>query len=245
SLHPFFTHQLTQKTSLGRQKIKVAKIEINNHLQVTFSKRRYGLFRKASELCTLCGVEIAITVFSPAGKAFSFGHPSVDTVVDRYLSGSEGGGDARGALPPSGNTRDFNRQFSDACKELEEEKKRRDVIEEAKMAEGYAGSGGDSWWWDEAMDGMALDELAEYGAALEELMKNVTMRADDLMLLQSSNSLPAPPPVAAAAAGGITFHNSDMEAAGDESLLIQNQLSNCFDYENYISFPNGFGNPQL
>ncbi|KAF7127889.1 hypothetical protein RHSIM_Rhsim11G0149200 [Rhododendron simsii] len=51
---------MAKKPSMGRQKIKIAKIEIKNHLQVTFSKRRSGLFKKASELCTLCGVEIAI-----------------------------------------------------------------------------------------------------------------------------------------------------------------------------------------
>ncbi|RAL52109.1 hypothetical protein DM860_014936 [Cuscuta australis] len=75
-----------KKASLGRQKIKMAKIEVKNHLQVTFSKRRSGLFKKASELCTLCGVEIAIIVFSPAGKVFSFGHPHVESIIDRFLS---------------------------------------------------------------------------------------------------------------------------------------------------------------
>ncbi|PHT65082.1 Agamous-like MADS-box protein AGL62 [Capsicum annuum] len=73
-------------SSMGRQKIKIAKIEVKNHLQVTFSKRRSGLFKKASELCTLCGVEIAIIVFSPARKVFSFGHPNVESLIDRFLS---------------------------------------------------------------------------------------------------------------------------------------------------------------
>ncbi|MCI49890.1 MADS-box transcription factor, partial [Trifolium medium] len=27
-----------------------------------------------------------LVVFSPSGKAFSFGHPNVDTMIDRYLS---------------------------------------------------------------------------------------------------------------------------------------------------------------
>ncbi|KAF5746121.1 putative Triacylglycerol lipase 2 precursor [Tripterygium wilfordii] len=75
-----------KKQSLGRQKIAIAKIPKKNHLQVTFSKRRAGLFKKASELCTLCGVEIAIIVFSPANKAFSFGHPEVESIMDRFLS---------------------------------------------------------------------------------------------------------------------------------------------------------------
>nr|XP_009768032.1 PREDICTED: agamous-like MADS-box protein AGL62 [Nicotiana sylvestris] len=53
---------------------------------ILISKRRSGLFKKASELCTLCGVEIAIIVYSPARKVFSFGHPNVESIVDRFLS---------------------------------------------------------------------------------------------------------------------------------------------------------------
>ncbi|WMV51111.1 hypothetical protein MTR67_044496 [Solanum verrucosum] len=57
------------KPNMGRQMIKIAKIDVNNHLQVTFSKRCSGLFKKAGELCTLCGVEIAIIIFSHSRKA--------------------------------------------------------------------------------------------------------------------------------------------------------------------------------
>ncbi|KAL3638511.1 hypothetical protein CASFOL_017882 [Castilleja foliolosa] len=211
-----------KKTTQGRKKIEIKKIENLSNRQVTFSKRRVGLFKKASELCILSGAEIAIIVHSLGKRVFSFGHPTVDAVVDRFLSG----GDASGAHTPVGNTRDLNRQFSDACKELEAEKKRRDMIEEAKIAEGYSV---ESCWWDEVVDGMGLDELEQYGAALEELMKNVAMRANDLMLLKGSNSLPALPPVEV-----------------DESVLIQNQMNGCFDnYENIIGFSNGFGHPQV
>ncbi|KAK4721464.1 hypothetical protein R3W88_011697 [Solanum pinnatisectum] len=55
------------------------------NLGVTSSKRRVGLFKKASELCMLCGAEIAIVIFSQDGKVFSFGHPSMDTLVERFL----------------------------------------------------------------------------------------------------------------------------------------------------------------
>lgn len=70
----------------GRGKVEMKKMEKESNLLVTFSKRRSGLFKKANEICTLCGVECAVVVFSPAGKVFSFGHPSVNTVVDKYLS---------------------------------------------------------------------------------------------------------------------------------------------------------------
>jgi len=74
------------KKGQGRQKVEMKKMSNESNLQVTFSKRRSGLFKKASELCTLCGAYIALIVFSPSDKVFSFGHPDVYTVIDRYLS---------------------------------------------------------------------------------------------------------------------------------------------------------------
>ncbi|CAA6666693.1 unnamed protein product [Spirodela intermedia] len=69
----------------GRRKIEIRKLESNDARQVTFSKRRSGLFKKVAELCVLCGAQAAAVVFSPGGKPFSFGHPSVDLLLDRFL----------------------------------------------------------------------------------------------------------------------------------------------------------------
>ncbi|XP_073045500.1 agamous-like MADS-box protein AGL62 [Primulina eburnea] len=66
----------------------MAKMENQSNLQVTFSKRRVGLFKKASELCVLCGVEAAIIIFSPAEKVYSFGHPNVENVINKFLNGT-------------------------------------------------------------------------------------------------------------------------------------------------------------
>nr|GLL19766.1 agamous-like MADS-box protein AGL62 [Ipomoea trifida] len=77
---------MAARTSRGRQRIEMVKIERKSNLEVTFSKRRAGLFKKASVLSTLCRADIAIIVFSPAGnKVFSFGHPTVEAVVERFL----------------------------------------------------------------------------------------------------------------------------------------------------------------
>ncbi|KAK4340120.1 hypothetical protein RND71_041582 [Anisodus tanguticus] len=63
-------------------------ITIKAKRHVTFSKRRLGLFKKASELCILTGAEIAILVQSlKRQRLFTFGHPSADSVIDRYLNG--------------------------------------------------------------------------------------------------------------------------------------------------------------
>ncbi|KAJ1402008.1 hypothetical protein SESBI_28379 [Sesbania bispinosa] len=74
---------------MGRRKIEIAIVKDPNTRQVTFSKRRTGLFKKANELSVLCGAEVAIVVFSPGNKPYSFGHPGVDVVADKFLQQHE------------------------------------------------------------------------------------------------------------------------------------------------------------
>ncbi|KAJ6936612.1 Agamous-like MADS-box protein AGL61 [Populus alba x Populus x berolinensis] len=60
---------------MGRRKIEMEMVKDSNSRQVTFSKRRTGVFKKANELATLCGVQIAIIVFSPGGNHFHLATP--------------------------------------------------------------------------------------------------------------------------------------------------------------------------
>jgi hypothetical protein len=83
---------------MGRAKIEIKKIENPSARQVCFSKRRGGLIKKASELSILCGSEVGVIVFSQAGKAFSFGHPSIDYVIDKTLSGESSDSDSGSAV---------------------------------------------------------------------------------------------------------------------------------------------------
>jgi hypothetical protein len=85
----------------GRKKIEIRRIESKLGRQVRFSKRRPGLFKKASELATICDAKVAVVAFSPANKVFTFGHPSVDSVLDHFIKTEEaeeagGGGDGDG-----------------------------------------------------------------------------------------------------------------------------------------------------
>ncbi|XP_051130211.1 agamous-like MADS-box protein AGL97 [Andrographis paniculata] len=75
------------KRSTGRRKIAMEKIANKASLQVTFSKRRMGIFKKASELTILTGADVAVLVNSPANKVFAFGSPSVDWVLDKFQMG--------------------------------------------------------------------------------------------------------------------------------------------------------------
>ena len=57
---------------MTREKLQMRKIENATARQVTFSKRRRGLFKKASELSVLCDAEVALIVFSPRGKLYEY-----------------------------------------------------------------------------------------------------------------------------------------------------------------------------
>ncbi|CAH9111540.1 unnamed protein product [Cuscuta europaea] len=64
-----------------------------------FSKRRTGLFKKASDLCRLFpGVKVAAVVFSPAGKPYVYGDP---TGILESQQQEQGGGSPLCALFPS------------------------------------------------------------------------------------------------------------------------------------------------
>ncbi|KAE8679520.1 Agamous-like MADS-box protein AGL6 [Hibiscus syriacus] len=58
---------------MGRGRVELKRIENKINRQVTFSKRRNGLLKKAYELSVLCDAEVALIVFSNRGKLYEFG----------------------------------------------------------------------------------------------------------------------------------------------------------------------------
>ncbi|KAK4360235.1 hypothetical protein RND71_019187 [Anisodus tanguticus] len=137
-----------EKKSRGRQKIAIEKIAKKKSLQVTFSKRRAGLFKKARELSTLCGAEVAVIVESPAGKVFSFGNPSVDSVIHRYETGD---------FCPQEDSR---KKYLYSMEDLEEHKKEKAM-------------GKSNWWEDLCVENLGLEELEESMAAMQVLRNNL------------------------------------------------------------------------
>ncbi|XP_055807772.1 MADS-box transcription factor 23-like [Solanum dulcamara] len=75
---------------MGRGKIEMKKIENISSRQVTFSKRRAGLFKKAEELSILCDAEIGVIVFSNTDRLYKFASSksSMEKIVDRYNNSS-------------------------------------------------------------------------------------------------------------------------------------------------------------
>lgn len=179
---------MAKKPSMGRRKIKIAKIEVKNHLQVTFSKRRSGLFKKASELCTLCGVEIAIVVFSPARKVFSFGHPNVDSISDRFLTRNnfDSNSIANNSLHlveshQNASGRGLNLQLTQILGEVEIEKKRVASLDQMRK------TSQSQYWWEAPINQLDLQELEQLKNSMEALKENVTNLANKFMVNETDN----------------------------------------------------------
>ncbi|CAN1760503.1 Agamous-like MADS-box protein AGL21 [Linum perenne] len=69
---------------MGRGKIVIRKIEDSTSRQVTFSKRRSGLIKKAKELSVLCDAQVGLIVFSTTDKLYEFSSTSMKSIIDRY-----------------------------------------------------------------------------------------------------------------------------------------------------------------
>ncbi|CAN0896106.1 Transcription factor CAULIFLOWER [Linum grandiflorum] len=65
---------------MGRRKMELKRIEDKSSRQVSFSKRRKGLMKKAREISILCDAQLALLVFSSRGNLYHFSshHSSID-----------------------------------------------------------------------------------------------------------------------------------------------------------------------
>lgn len=71
---------------MARGKIQIKKIENQTNRQVTYSKRRNGLFKKAHELTVLCDAKVSIIMLSSTSKLHEFISPTTTTkqLMDQY-----------------------------------------------------------------------------------------------------------------------------------------------------------------
>ncbi|KAL1208606.1 Agamous-like MADS-box protein AGL62 [Cardamine amara subsp. amara] len=221
------------KKSKGRQKVEMVKMKNESNLQVTFSKRRSGLFKKASELCTLCGAQIAIIVFSPGRKVFSFGHPNVESIIDRFLNNNP-------PPPPhhqnnmqlsearrNSTVRDLNIHLTQVLDELESEKKKHEDLR--KIRENTKALG---HWWEDPIEGLGLPKLEGFKGKLENFKQTVSLQASKLLEETVPNFY----------VGG----SSNAAAFGNDEASQRRMVDlNAFNYNQNPIFPNHalpFGN---
>ncbi|KAK9089890.1 hypothetical protein Scep_028972 [Stephania cephalantha] len=183
--------ELGKKKSQGRKKILIERIAKTSQRQVTFSKRRAGIFKKGSELCTLCGVDIVIGVFSPAGKPFTFGHPWPEHVLKRYFNDDDTSNAAPLVLSPEEEQHVYMQQLiqqqmeqqhkreKELLDELEMEKK---MMKRLRLRNRNKDSGDDEkFWWEEPIEeGLSVEVLEQMRVEMVKVRDEVVRRLHNM-----------------------------------------------------------------
>uniref|UniRef100_A0A0E0AA51 MADS-box domain-containing protein n=1 Tax=Oryza glumipatula TaxID=40148 RepID=A0A0E0AA51_9ORYZ len=148
------------RPSKGRQAIEIRRIEDKPRRQVTFTKRRAGLFRKASELSILTGTAVAVLVFSEANRPYALADPSSSLVDDAVLRSR--------CYAPAPGVHDCE---PEALRRAADEAK----VEVARLRDV---AGRRFWWWWEATNVEALGEaeLPEFTRVLGRVRAAVVRR---------------------------------------------------------------------
>ncbi|KAL0384346.1 UNVERIFIED_CONTAM: Agamous-like MADS-box protein [Sesamum radiatum] len=210
----------SQRKGKGRQKVDMVRIENETNLQVTFSKRRSGLFKKASELSTLCGAESAIVVFSPGEKAHSFGNPDVETVANRFLNQnphSRSDSDQLLMAHSRANMRQSNQELTSVESQLEQERKRKQEYKDKRKADEYQN------WCPPNIDGLNYQQLDELRRSL------LSFKQDFENKVQNATSL---------ANSYVQGTNPDVGTGGSFHWTTQSDPGTNFPFNPSIQGPN-------
>ncbi|XP_052193934.1 agamous-like MADS-box protein AGL61 [Diospyros lotus] len=166
-----------ERKNRGRQRITMTRIEKESSRQVTFSKRRFSLFKKASELSILCGAQVAVIAFSPGKKAFSFGNPSVNAIVDQFLTQNRSlEMDSDRIIEGQQNTTmmELSQQLNHVENMLEVERQRGKALDQMRTT-----SRGE-FLWKEPIDKMNMEQLEQMKTAMEDLKSKAINQVEKL-----------------------------------------------------------------
>ncbi|CAN1223818.1 Agamous-like MADS-box protein AGL62 [Linum perenne] len=150
----------------------------------TFSKRRSGIYKKASELATLTGCEIGFLVFSPSGKAFSFAHPSFDYIMKRFMGCRQ--------LEPSSMPYNMDgmrqaridqlaERYNDVLTFFETERKKEGILK------GLVAGKPMNNWWNRSVDDVTLEEIQGLENAVLEVFNRVQQKKHDILMLSKTD----------------------------------------------------------
>jgi len=70
---------------MGRGKIEIKRIENASNRQVTYSKRKNGIIKKAKEITVLCDAQVSLVIFASSGRMHEYCSPSTTYVVPVYF----------------------------------------------------------------------------------------------------------------------------------------------------------------
>ncbi|KAL1823571.1 hypothetical protein ACET3Z_010349 [Daucus carota] len=147
---------------MGRGRVQLKRIENKINRQVTFSKRRSGLLKKAHEISVLCDAEVALIVFSTKGKLSEF---STDSCMERILERYDRYSTAERQLVATDT-------ISQGSWTLEHAKLKARIEVLQRNQKHYMG---------EDLDSLSLKELQNLESQLDSALKNLRSRKNQMM----------------------------------------------------------------
>nr|ADU17781.1 forever young flower protein [Oncidium hybrid cultivar] len=144
-----------------RGRTEMRRIENPTSRQVTFSKRRNGLLKKAFELSVLCDAEVGLIVFSPRGKLYEFSSSSMPKTIERYRMNSK---------EVISNNKATEHDIQQWKQDTDLISKRIDVLQDSKRK-----------LMGENLESCSVDELHELESQLEQSISKVRGRKNHLL----------------------------------------------------------------
>nr|ASZ79946.1 MADS18-2 [Phyllostachys edulis] len=149
---------------MGRGPVQLRRIENKINRQVTFSKRRNGLLKKAREISVLCDAEVALIVFSTKGKLYEYSSQAsnMDGILDRYQRYSF---EERAVLDPNiGDQANWGDEYGRLKTKLDAlQKSQRQLL-------------------GEQLDALTIKELQQLEQQLDSSLKHIRSRKNQLLL---------------------------------------------------------------
>ena len=178
---------MEKKQAKSHKKVEMRKMNNEEDRLVSFSKRRSGIYRKASELSTLCGAEVGILAFSPNGKPFSFGHPCIKSITNKLLSENHTPCDGtQNLLEPYRRVRlnELHQNYKEACTQMKAAKEQEKKIKKKSLDRSKG-------WWEEPVIELDMDGLKRRADLIQKPHKHVQLQIKELQTMASSSTSPS------------------------------------------------------
>ncbi|KAI8006663.1 MADS-box protein AGL42 [Camellia lanceoleosa] len=141
-----------------RGKVQLKRIENVTNRQVTFSKRKTGLLKKAYELSVLCDAEVAVIIFSQKGRLYDFSSSNMQKTIERY------GEHVKVVQTNNPNEEQFTQQL---------EHEATIMSQKIKIIEAYQRK-----FLGQDLASCSVEELGEIGSQLEQSLRSVRARKE-------------------------------------------------------------------